>query len=142
MKLWILHCTFHAKITSECVNYIIDFNIRLLNAVCVYKVIIVLSTWMVYLQTPRVFHSLIDLSLDPETICLLSAEKATLRTSLSWLSNKRVVVPLKSTIVKINATSFLPVCSMGMISNSININNVFTLHTQKKFPIQKLMQGF
>ena len=39
-------------------------------------------TWMVYLQTPRVFHSLMVLSLDPDTICLLSAEKATLSTSL------------------------------------------------------------
>ena len=52
-------------------------------------------TWMVYLQTPRVFHSLMVLSLDPDTICLLSAEKATLSTSLECPVNWRVVCPLQ-----------------------------------------------
>lgn len=44
------------------------------------------SVWplsvMVNLQSPRVFHSLIVRSRDPETICRLSAEKETERTSL------------------------------------------------------------
>lgn len=35
------------------------------------------------------------LSLDPETICRLSEEKATLRTSLVWPTKRRVVVPLR-----------------------------------------------
>merc|ERR1719309_713354 len=52
------------------------------------------SSWMVYLHWARVFHSLMVLSLDPETICLLSAEKATDRTSLEWDSNRRVEVPV------------------------------------------------
>ena len=52
-------------------------------------------TVIVYLQTPRVFHSLMVLSLDPETICLLSAEKATLMTSLVWPLNCLVVLDLK-----------------------------------------------
>ena len=50
-------------------------------------------TWMVYLHTPSVFHSLIVLSLDPETICRLSAEKATLKTSLVCPTNLLVVTP-------------------------------------------------
>ena len=40
-----------------------------------------LSSWMVYLHCPSVFHNLIVLSREPETICRLSAEKATLNTS-------------------------------------------------------------
>lgn len=52
-------------------------------------------TWTVYLHTPRVFHSLMVLSREPETICRLSEEKATLSTSLVWPTNRRVVVPLK-----------------------------------------------
>merc|ERR1719383_872968 len=52
------------------------------------------SSWMVYLQTPSVFHSLIVRSREPETICLLSAEKATLRTSFVCPTNLRVVVPI------------------------------------------------
>ena len=47
-----------------------------------------------YLHCPRVFHNLMVLSRDPETIWRLSAEKATLRTSLVWPTNWRVVVPL------------------------------------------------
>ncbi|KAF6017533.1 PPP2CA [Bugula neritina] len=39
---------------------------------------------MVYLHTPNVFHNLIVLSRDPETIWRLSAENATLRTSLEY----------------------------------------------------------
>lgn len=52
-------------------------------------------TWMVYLHTPKVFQSLMVLSLDPETICRLSAEKATLRTSFVCPTKRRVVVPLQ-----------------------------------------------
>lgn len=39
------------------------------------------SSWIVYLHSARVFHNLMVLSRDPETICLLSTEKATLNTS-------------------------------------------------------------
>merc|ERR1719318_2429939 len=52
------------------------------------------SSWMVYLHWARVFHSLMVLSLAAETICLLSAEKATESTSLVWSSNLRVVFPV------------------------------------------------
>merc|ERR1719318_604874 len=52
------------------------------------------SSWKVYLHWARVFHSLIVLSLLAETICLLSAEKATDRTSLVWSSNLLVVFPV------------------------------------------------
>jgi hypothetical protein len=45
------------------------------HSVCPFSV-------MVNLQSPRVFHSLMVRSLEPETICLLSAEKETERTSL------------------------------------------------------------
>lgn len=48
---------------------------------------------MVYLHSPRVFHSLMVLSREPETICLLSAEKATERTSFACPTNRRVVRP-------------------------------------------------
>ena len=50
---------------------------------------------MVYLHCARVFHSLMVLSLEPDTICLLSAEKATESTSLVWSSNLRVVLPVE-----------------------------------------------
>merc|ERR1719348_2960118 len=53
------------------------------------------SSWMVYLHWARVFHSLMVLSLAADTICLLSAEKATDRTSLVWSSNLRVVFPVE-----------------------------------------------
>lgn len=49
---------------------------------------------MVYLHSPRVFHSLIDLSREEETICLLSGEKQTERTSLVCPTNRRVVFPV------------------------------------------------
>ena len=52
------------------------------------------SSWMVYLHWARVFHSLMVLSLLAETICLLSAEKATESTSLVWSSNLLVVLPV------------------------------------------------
>merc|ERR1719430_1386675 len=52
------------------------------------------SSWMVYLHWARVFQSLIVLSLAADTICLLSAEKATDSTSLVWSSNLRVVLPV------------------------------------------------
>merc|ERR1719445_3016979 len=52
------------------------------------------SSWMVYLHCAKVFHSLMVLSLAADTICLLSAEKATERTSLVWSSNLRVVLPV------------------------------------------------
>ena len=48
---------------------------------------------MVYLHTPRVFHNLMDLSRDADTICRLSAEKATLSTSLVCPTKRRVVTP-------------------------------------------------
>ena len=51
------------------------------------------SSWMVYLHSPSVFHSLTVLSREPDTIWRLSAEKATESTSLSWLTKRRVVVP-------------------------------------------------
>jgi hypothetical protein len=58
------------------------------------------SAWpfseMVYLQSPSVFQSLMVLSRAPETICLLSAEKETERTSLVWPTKRRVVVPVAS----------------------------------------------
>merc|ERR1719445_3008610 len=44
------------------------------------------SSLMVYLHWARVFHSLMVLSLLADTICLLSAEKATDITSLVWSS--------------------------------------------------------
>merc|ERR1719201_2718731 len=52
------------------------------------------SSWMVNLHSPRVFHSLMVLSREPETIWRLSAEKATDRTSLEWPTKRRVVMPL------------------------------------------------
>lgn len=52
-------------------------------------------TWMVYLHTPNVFHSLMVLSREPDTIWRLSAEKATLNTSLVCPTKRRVVVPLQ-----------------------------------------------
>merc|ERR1719321_1437696 len=50
---------------------------QLTQSVCI-------SSVMVYLHSPRVFQSLIVLSRLPETIWRLSAEKATLNTSLVW----------------------------------------------------------
>merc|ERR1711918_196059 len=49
---------------------------------------------MVYLHSPRVFHSLMVLSREPDTIWRLSAEKATERTSFSWPTKRRVVRPV------------------------------------------------
>jgi hypothetical protein len=58
------------------------------------------SVWplsvMVYLQSPRVFQSLMVRSRDPETIWRLSAEKETERTSLVWPTKRRVVAPVES----------------------------------------------
>jgi hypothetical protein len=58
------------------------------------------SVWpfsvMVYLQSPRVFHSLMVRSREPDTICLLSAEKETERMSLVWPTKRRVVAPVDS----------------------------------------------
>jgi hypothetical protein len=58
------------------------------------------SVWplsvMVYLQSPRVFQSLMERSREPETIWRLSAENETERTSLVWPTKRRVVVPLES----------------------------------------------
>ena len=80
-------------------QYILIVNTLLLNVFnclnIIPKVYYMSLTWMVYLHTPRVFHSLMVLSLDPDTICLLSALNATLRTSLVCPTNWRVVVPLK-----------------------------------------------
>ena len=49
---------------------------------------------MVTLHSPRVFHNLMDLSREAETICLLSAEKATERTSFSCPTKVLVVAPV------------------------------------------------
>jgi hypothetical protein len=46
------------------------------------------------LHSPKVFQSLIVLSREAETICLLSAEKETERTSAVWPTNRRVVDPV------------------------------------------------
>ena len=58
------------------------------------------SVWplsvMVYLQSPRVFQSLMVRSREPETIWRLSSEKETERTSLVWPTNRRVVAPVLS----------------------------------------------
>lgn len=58
------------------------------------------SVWplsvMLYLQSPRVFHSLMVRSREPETIWRLSAEKETERTSLVWPTKRRVLVPVAS----------------------------------------------
>uniref|UniRef100_A0A8R7TZM0 Uncharacterized protein n=1 Tax=Triticum urartu TaxID=4572 RepID=A0A8R7TZM0_TRIUA len=50
---------------------------------------------MVYLHSPRVFQSLMVRSRDAETICRLSMEKATERTSFSWPTKRRVVTPVE-----------------------------------------------
>src|SRR5579859_4550313 len=52
------------------------------------------SSVMVNLQSPSVFQSLIVLSRLPLTICLLSAEKETERTSLVCPMKRRVVLPV------------------------------------------------
>ena len=58
------------------------------------------SVWplsvMVNLQSPRVFHSLMVRSREPETIWRLSAEKETDRTAVVWPTKRRVVVPVAS----------------------------------------------
>lgn len=51
------------------------------------------SSTIVNLHSPRVFHSLIDRSLEADTICLLSLEKATDRTSLECPTKRRVHLP-------------------------------------------------
>ncbi len=51
------------------------------------------SSVMVYLHSPRVFQSLMVLSLEPVTICLLSAEKETLKTSAVCPRKDLVVTP-------------------------------------------------
>jgi len=52
------------------------------------------SSWMLNLHSPRVFQSLMVRSRDPETICLLSAEKETERTSEVCPTKRRVVSPV------------------------------------------------
>merc|ERR1719450_740481 len=52
------------------------------------------SDWMVYLHSPRVFHSLMVLSREPDTIWRLSPEKATLLTSLVWPWKVRTEAPV------------------------------------------------
>ena len=52
------------------------------------------GSWMVYLHSPRVFHSLMVLSREPDTIWRLSTEKATESTSLVWPRKRRVVAPV------------------------------------------------
>jgi len=46
------------------------------------------------LQSPRVFHRRMVLSLEPETICLFSGEKATDITSFLCPTNLREVTPV------------------------------------------------
>merc|ERR1719199_504771 len=48
----------------------------------------------VYLHSPMVFQSLMVLSREPDTICLLSTEKATDSTSLLCPRKRRVVAPV------------------------------------------------
>merc|ERR1712180_468466 len=52
------------------------------------------SSVIVYLHTPSVFHSLMVLSREPDTIWRLSAENATLITSLLWSTKRRVDTPV------------------------------------------------
>ncbi len=52
------------------------------------------ASWIAYLHSPRVFHSLMVLSREPETICRLSTENATLRTSLVCPTKRLVVAPV------------------------------------------------
>ena len=52
------------------------------------------SSFMSNLHSPKVFHSLIVLSREPETICRLSALKLTERTSEVWPTKRRVVNPV------------------------------------------------
>jgi len=61
---------------------------------------------IVNLHSPKVFHSLIDRSLEADTICLLSLEKATDRTSLLCPTKRRVHLPdiYISEIYRINNT--------------------------------------
>merc|ERR1719229_1900822 len=53
-----------------------------------------MSSVIVNLHSARVFHSLMDLSRLPETICRLSPEKATLNTSFVWPWKVRTVAPV------------------------------------------------
>lgn len=52
------------------------------------------SSLMSNLHSPRVFQSLMVRSRDPETICRLSAENETERTSAVCPTNRRVVSPV------------------------------------------------
>ena len=61
-------------------------------------------TIMVYLHCPNVFHSLMVLSRDADTICLLSAEKATLSTSFVCPTNRLVVLPLENLEYEVTET--------------------------------------
>ena len=71
-------------------------------------------TWMVYLHTPSVFHSLMVWSRAPDTICRLSAEKATLITSFVWPTNRRVVMPLYVCVCVCVCVCVLCMCGMYM----------------------------
>merc|ERR1719321_1851099 len=53
-----------------------------------------MSSVMVYLHSPRVFQSLMVLSRLPDTIWRLSAENATLKTSLVWPWKQRTAAPV------------------------------------------------
>ena len=75
---------------------------------------------MVYLQTPRVFHSLTVLSRDAETICRLSAENATLITSFSWPTKRFVVLPLST-----NGKQIFNLTTLSTISNTGHIGTGF-----------------
>merc|ERR1719148_623830 len=53
-----------------------------------------MSSVIVNLHSANVFHNLMLLSRLPDTICLLSPEKATLKTSLVWPWKVRTVAPV------------------------------------------------
>lgn len=67
-------------------------------------------TWIVYLHSARVFHNLIVLSRLPETICRLSTEKATLKTSCKdhrkWKNWFSIDAILHNTIMRKNLLEY------------------------------------
>jgi len=81
---------------------------------------------MVYLHCPNVFHSLTVLSRDADTICLLSAEKATLSTSFVCPTNRLVVLPLKEDIEYEATYMDASDCTCTDIQNSTNASTHYT----------------
>ncbi len=95
----------------------------------------------VYLQTPRVFHSLMVLSLDPDTIWRLSAEKATLRTSLVCPTKRRVVVPLgeKNGQIQIDLTSRCTVTNYVFLIRSDTPDKCYAINLTLKLGLLKFI---